>query len=395
MFLQRIVSTGLLATLVLVLAACSGGDNTNISNGTTGTLHMALTDTPACGYDAVNVTIQKIRVNKSASASDSDSGWSEIMLNPAKRIDLLSLQNGVLADLGQTPLPAGKYTQLRLVLAGNDSSLPLANSVIPTGGTETPLKTPSGLQTGLKMNVDFDVLANQMIDLVLDFNACKSVVKAGNSGKYLLKPVISVTPKLISGVAGYVGAGLANGTTNISLQQGGVVVKATTPDNTGNFLLQPVSPGTYDLVVTAPSDAALVITDVVVASGTVTPVNTSTTPFTLTGSDTGTASGTITAASSPIDATVDALQTLSGSGHTIDVESVVADADTGIYALLLPVEAPIVASYVMVPGTLSFAADTAVAGNYGLQATSSGVTKSVVPIMLTSGQTVTTDFAFP
>ena len=395
MFLQRIVSTGLLATLVLVLAACSGGDNTNISNGTTGTLHMALTDAPACGYDAVNVTIQKIRVNKSASASDSDSGWSEIMLNPAKRIDLLSLQNGVLADLGQTPLPAGKYTQLRLVLAGNDSSMPLANSVIPTGGTETPLKTPSGLQTGLKMNVDFDVLANQMIDLVLDFNACKSVVKAGNSGKYLLKPVISVTPKLISGVAGYVGAGLANGTTNISLQQGGVVVKATTPDNTGNFLLQPVSPGTYDLVVTAPSDATLVITDVVVASGTVTPVNTSTTPFTLTGSDTGTASGTITTASSPIDATVDALQTLSGSGHTIDVESVVADADTGNYALLLPVEAPIVASYVMVPGTLSFAADTAVAGDYGLQATSSGVTKSVVPIMLTSGQTVTTDFAFP
>ena len=115
MFLQRIDWTGLLVTLVLMLAAC-GGDNTNISNGTTGTLHMALTDTPACGYDAVNVTIQKIRVNKSASASDSDSGWSEIMLNPAKRIDLLSLQNGVLADLGQTPLPAGKYTQLRLVL---------------------------------------------------------------------------------------------------------------------------------------------------------------------------------------------------------------------------------------------------------------------------------------
>jgi len=91
-----------------------------------GTLRLALTDAPACGYDAVNVTIQKVRVNQDASASDTGAGWSEVVLSPARRIDLLSLTNGVLEDLGQTSLPAGKYTQMRLVLAPNDATSPMA-----------------------------------------------------------------------------------------------------------------------------------------------------------------------------------------------------------------------------------------------------------------------------
>src|SRR5438094_584035 len=83
------------------------------------------------------------------------------------------------------------------------------------------------------------------------FDAVKSVVRAGNSGNYLLKPVISVTPRFISGVSGFVATTLANGNTTVSLEQAGVVIKSTSPDSSGNFLLQPVSPGTYDLVLTA------------------------------------------------------------------------------------------------------------------------------------------------
>jgi hypothetical protein len=36
-----------------------------------------------CGYDQVNVPIDKVRVNQSATAADTDPGWSEIVLNPA------------------------------------------------------------------------------------------------------------------------------------------------------------------------------------------------------------------------------------------------------------------------------------------------------------------------
>ena len=310
MTLKNRILSALGTAMFAVLMACGGGGGT--SSQPMGTLRVALTDAPACGFDAVNVTIQKLRVHQSASAVDADPGWSEIVLAPVQRVNLLNLQNGVLAELGQTPLPAGKYTQLRVVLGANDSAAPLANSVLPTGGVETALTTPSAQQTGLKMNVDLDVGANQMLDLVLDFNACKSVVKAGNSGKYLLKPVISVVPRFVSGAAGVVDASLANGNTMVSLQQSGLVVKATSPSSTGGFLLQPVSPGTYDLVITAPGLATLVVTDVVVASGLVTTVNSASTVFPLTASASGTAAGMITTGVLPVDGTVNVLQTLSG-----------------------------------------------------------------------------------
>src|SRR5450830_1745024 len=217
--------------LVAGLAACGGGDGGGGGGGSadSGTLRLALTDAPSCGYDHVNVTIQKIRVHQSSSASDTDGGWSEIVLNPAKRVDLLNLQNGVLEELGQTPLPVGKYTQLRLVLADNTGANPPANSVVLTSDkSEVALKTPSGQQSGVKTNIDIDIAANKMADFVLDFNACKSVVVAGNSGQYLLKPVVSVIARYISGVTGFVDAAtLANGNTSLSLQQGGVVMKAT------------------------------------------------------------------------------------------------------------------------------------------------------------------------
>lgn len=187
------------------LTACGGGSSGGVdSSGSgsstvngdsdTGTLRLALTDDPACGFDTVFVTIQKVRVHKSSDANDIDGGWSEIVLNPAKKVDLLSLTNGKLEELGQTVLPAGKYTQLRLVLAENNGA-PFANSAKPTGESEVALQTPSGQQSGLKTNIDITVAANKTSDFVIDFDACKSIVAAGGSGKYLLKPVLSMTPR--------------------------------------------------------------------------------------------------------------------------------------------------------------------------------------------------------
>jgi hypothetical protein len=162
----------------------------------TGALRMALTDAPACGFDKVYITVERVRVHQSASASDSDAGWSDIVLDPAKRIDLLSLTNGILTELGQTALPAGKYTQLRLVLAANGNVAPFANSAIPTGSKdEVPLTTPSATDAGLKINVDLTVATGKTADFVLDFNACQSIVSAGQSGKYLLKPVLSLAAR--------------------------------------------------------------------------------------------------------------------------------------------------------------------------------------------------------
>jgi hypothetical protein len=58
--------------------------------------------------------------------------------------------------------------------------------------TIKPLKVPSGPETGLKLVHSFTVGDGEIKELVLDFDACRSVIKAGNSGMYILKPTIKV-----------------------------------------------------------------------------------------------------------------------------------------------------------------------------------------------------------
>jgi hypothetical protein len=385
-------------TFVLsVLASCGGGGNPEGGIGGSGaplgTLRMSITDAPSCGYDAVNITIEKVRVNQNASAGDSDAGWVDIDVVPAQRVDLLSLSNGVLLTLGETPLAAGKYTQMRLVLAANDSANPLANSVVPTGGAESPLTTPSAQQSGLKADVDIDVAANQLADFVIDFDACRSVVSAGNSGKYILKPVIDVVPNYISGVRGFVDLSVTSPETVVSLQQSGVVVKSTVPDVSGAFLLEPVAPGTYDLVVTAPGHATEVVRGVVVADSVVTDVDTSATAFDPPVSAIGVVAGVVTMTPVPVDASLVATQTLTG-GTVIDVGALPADADTGAYGFELPVGAPQVATWTSAGG-LVFAPDAGAAGHYTIQAAAEGATQASGLLTVTSGATVTANFTFP
>lgn len=376
--------------MLAALGACGGGGGGS-SVAESGTLRLALTDAPACGYDAVNITVEKVRVHQSGSANDADAGWSEVVLNPAKRINLLDLTNGVLDELGQTPLPAGKYTQLRMILADNNGSNPLANSVKVTGSTtEVALRTPSGQQSGVKTNINIDIAANKLADFVIDFDACKSVVVAGNSGQYLLKPVVSVIPRFISAVAGFVNVGLAGGATSVSVQQNGLVIKSTTPDASGKFLLQPVAPGSYTLVLAAPGRTTTVVTGVAVAADTVTAVNASATAFDPPASAIATVDGT-----APVNTLVRALQALS-AGPTFEVAGRFVNGVTGAYAYALPINAPLVAPYVAAPGALVFTANAAAAGNYTLAASQAGFAdKTASPPRLTADTTVTTNFTFP
>lgn len=385
-----------LLAMVFALIGCGGGGGSSSSAapGGNGTLRVSLTDAPSCGYEQVNVTIEKIRVHRSSSAADGDTGWGEIVLSPARRIDLLTLTNGVFTELGQTPLAAGRYTQLRLVLAENGSNNPLANSVLPSGATqEVGLDAPSALQSGLKLNVAIDVEASRIADFVIDFDACKSVVRAGNSGNYVLKPVISVIPLYGSGVSGHVATAVANGNTVVSLQQAGVVVKATVPDAAGKFLLQPVAPGSYDLVITAPGYATTVITGVPVTAEAVIALNAATSPLVLMVAGSGTAKGALSGLAEPIDATVVAIQSLA-SGRSIEVAGRPVDASTGAYAYALPAAAPQVAAYVAAPASPAFVADASAGNAYMLHAQSGSTTRISGPVMMTSGATITTNFAF-
>ncbi|CAM2192528.1 DUF4382 domain-containing protein [Paraburkholderia kururiensis] len=371
------------------LAACGGGGGGG--GGTpTGTVNVQMTDAPSCGFDHVYVTVSQVRINASSSAGDNDSGWTNITLATPRKIDLLSLTNGTMATLGQASLPAGQYQQVRLVLTQNQGNT-VANSVVVSGTTnEQPLATPSATQSGLKIIRPFDVAANATVDLVLDFNACKSVVQQGN-GSYTLKPVITATPTNVAGIIdGYVAPAEAGAT--VYAEQSGKVISGTVADSTGHFvfstLVQSSTNGNYDIVIAQPDETTGIITSVPVVVGATTHVSTSSAPVTLPASTMNTVSGTVTASA---DASLRALQKTSSG--TYEIASANANLDTGAYTTSLPVAAPMVATYT---GTLpvAFAAAASSAGQYTIEAdAASGATQSTA-VSITSGSQSGINFTF-
>ena len=402
---NRFLKTLTLALAALV-AACGG------SGTPTGTLRVSLTDAPACGYEHVWVTISAVRVHRSSTATDGDSGWVD--LDPIDssspklpmRIDLLTLTNGVLETLGRATLPVGHYSQLRLVLSPNHpNDNPPTNSVVLTGSTtEIPLDTPSGTQSGLKLNVGFDVAENQTTDVVLDFDASKSVVSRGGTGAFNLKPMIRAVPIVSSTgmrVEGYVPAALGGPSSRVSLQANGVSIVATPADSLGKFVLYPVPEGTYDLVIASPTFATATITGVPVSNTAVTTIGASGSPIQILPawptSGMGTASGSVVAPGNSIDAIVAAIQQYSAQGTfapgpRVVVAECMVDETTGSFALSLPDAAPFLASYAI--GALTFNEYTADAGRYTLAATSGGVTQPR-DITVRDGVTTSTVFTFP
>jgi hypothetical protein len=146
-----------------------------------GNIAVMMTDAPA-GYQKVNVDIQQVMVHLVPAPNNVQ--WMNLQTN-AGVYDLLTLQNGI--DTTICPkinkLPAGKITEMRLIL-GNNNSVVVNNTVYP-------LTVPSGTNSGIKLPGPITVVANQTVTVLLDFNANQSVVQQGN-GDYQLKPVIQV-----------------------------------------------------------------------------------------------------------------------------------------------------------------------------------------------------------
>lgn len=202
--------------LISVTVNCGGDDDKDTVAETTGTLYIGLTDASTGSYDAVYVTIEEISIHR----GDTDEDVWDIVSTPNKTYNLLELVNGVIENLGAVKLVAGHYTQIILLLGeepdmennilGEGHQFP--NYVVNHGATITDddsvkyqeLKVPSGYQSGIMLDSAFDIQAGTTTELILDFDATKSIVIAGKSGKLILKPTIKVISLIGSSATGRV-----------------------------------------------------------------------------------------------------------------------------------------------------------------------------------------------
>jgi len=246
----------------------AGGGSSSSASASTGTMSLSITDAPPVLGDnvtGVNISVIGIEYKK-------DGKWEEAEGFEGPQVyNLLDLQDGNSMHMGDLILPAGHYTELRFKLdAPKEGSNPKNNpGCYITFSNEPPkaLFVPSGSSSGFKAKGEFDITADAKIAVTADFNVYKSIVVAGNSGKYLLKPVIRiVVTELSGGVDGtitniddfdassdvLVVYAYEDDTYNISeIDDGfpGSVSGADVDMSTGAFTLSYLEEGRYDLVV--------------------------------------------------------------------------------------------------------------------------------------------------
>lgn len=180
------------ATLAVVqIQGCGGGGGGSSTTASTGTLKLSITDKQSDDFKSVVISIREIRVVPAGmeNAADDNPGLPVIKhFDTPEIIDVMQLQF-VQQALGEVVIPAGTYSQIRLILNPNQNGQPPANYLTLTSAPNSPvpLKTPSGQQSGLKVLGPIEVRAGVINAVMIDFDPNTAIVARGN-GDYNLKP---------------------------------------------------------------------------------------------------------------------------------------------------------------------------------------------------------------
>ena len=182
--------------VVAVLAAFACGDSstspTSPSNRPS-TLNLMIKDTPFADARAVLVTFSEVTVHRSNVRGGSErlpfAGGAT-----SRTCDLKKLKNAQ-DVLGTGTLPAGHYTQVRIVVSSavlyfeNAAEGPAcAPTIAAPAGRSASLDIPSG---EVRLNREFDVSDGGATTMLVDFDGDRSIHLTG-SGRYMMSPVINV-----------------------------------------------------------------------------------------------------------------------------------------------------------------------------------------------------------
>ena len=221
----------------IVFVSC----NKNTNNDDKARLQVRLTDNPDPNIKEVWINIKEVRILMK------DTTWMILEGAHPGLYNLLELTDGKDTLLADAQIPTGNISQLRLVLGEE-------NYIITKSGEKIDLKTPSAQQSGLKVKINKAVSGGMLYRLILDFDAAKSIVQAGNSGNFNLKPVLRVISFDATGgiIKGVVSPNLVR-TAIYAINGNDTIASTFTNTSNGQFRFLDIPPGNYSFTF-APTD---------------------------------------------------------------------------------------------------------------------------------------------
>jgi len=224
----------ILTYCIILSSVLAGCDSSSEPAETTGTFNVRITDAPAA-FDAVNITFSEVSVIQSG-------GDPIVVSDSVQTINLIEWSNGLSTPLGSIELEAGTYNQIRLII---DSASVMID------GVESAVTVPSGAQTGLKLTHQFTLEAGSTYNLMIDFDASRSVVITGPkaSPSYNLKPTIRLVAMPTTGsISGTVFTPV-NVPVALAMSGADTVTTVFVDTTSGEFQLAFLEAGSYDVVV--------------------------------------------------------------------------------------------------------------------------------------------------
>ncbi len=216
----------LLAVALLPLVGCGGGE---------GKVSLLLTDAPGDDIKTAVVTISEIYLQGGddgdaggdINKANGDKGGRVVLLDEPATVSLLELANKTAELVSDAVVPNGDYSEIRFVITGgyievnnaDGSTSIFASSAdyagLPAGARVAgQLHMPSFGSSGLKVKfTETLTIEGEQKILLVDFDVAQSFGKeAGNSGRWVMSPVIKAAEVT------------ASGSINVTLAQNGVTL---------------------------------------------------------------------------------------------------------------------------------------------------------------------------
>lgn len=164
-----------------------------------GSASKSLSGTPTTssehsGITEATVTIGSISIVPADDTSEGDSTDTgiSVLRDESFEVDLIDLQTGLDTSLAEIEIPAGEYSQIRLVTTEQAS-------VTFEDGTERDVMIASGQQSGLKVNFNSFTIesASDRAEVTLNWNVQESL-KGSSQGNMVITPVIDASATVSS-----------------------------------------------------------------------------------------------------------------------------------------------------------------------------------------------------